>query len=309
MVLEYSLTPISQTRPNVPLEYSPAFSMYLIACQVEDKSPGTISTYTQRVGRFLKFIEKPEADVTRDDVRRFLLQLKQDGIGQSTRNAYYRAVKTYFRWLGEGGEGIIQTDPFKNVNAPPLPKLKPQPFTHDDMRRLILETSRDRFLDYRNRAIVLVATDTGLRLKELAGIMLADVDFNCESIRVIGKGNKERYVRIGKATQKAVLRYLIQRTDQHQCLWVTEERRPMKRRGISIMLKRLFRRAGVKGHTHMFRNTAAMECLRNGMGEFNLQNMLGHSTLAMTRRYVEALNADDMFRAHRQASPVDNLKL
>ena len=86
----------------------------------------------------------------------------------------------------------------------------------------------------------------------------------------------------------------------------------MTRGGIQAMVKRLCLLAGIKGvkiGPHTFRHTCAINCLRNGMGEFQLQMMLGHSTLQMTRRYVSSLNADDVIEAHRKASPVDNMRV
>lgn len=126
----------------------------------------------------------------------------------------------------------------------------------------------------------------------------------------MGKGAKERVVRIGKTTQKAILRYLLMRTDPYPCLWVTEERRPLKGKGVQMAIKRLCHRANIKDTTpgpHTFRHTSAINYLRNGGDVFTLQVMLGHSTLQMTRRYVSTLGADDLFRVHQKASPVDNL--
>lgn len=128
----------------------------------------------------------------------------------------------------------------------------------------------------------------------------------------MGKGAKERVVRMGKTTQKALLRYLLMRTDTHPCLWVTEERRPLEARGVQMAIKRLCHRANITDARlgpHTFRHTAAINYLRNGGDVFTLQVMLGHSTLQMTRRYVSVLGIDDLVRVHTKASPVDNLGL
>jgi len=154
--------------------------------------------------------------------------------------------------------------------------------------------------------------DTGLRLSELAGIQLADVNFDRETIKVMGKGAKERVVRMGKTTQKALLHYLLKRNDDYSCLWVTEERRPLRRAGVQIAIKRLCHRAEItdaKPGPHTFRHTAAINYLRNGGSEFTLQIMLGHSTLEMTRKYVSSLGAEDMIKMHKIASPVDCMSL
>ena len=144
----------------------------------------------------------------------------------------------------------------------------------------------------------------------MAGIQLNDVDFDRETIKIMGKGSKERFVRIGKVTQKALLKYILSRTDDYPCLWVSEESRPLTDEGIKKLIQRITRLAGVKGHhkgAHTFRHTFSLNFLRNGGGEFNLQLILGHSTLEMTRRYVSTLNSEDAFKAHVQAGPVDRL--
>jgi len=101
------------------------------------------------------------------------------------------------------------------------------------------------FLGCRDKAIILTFLDTGLRLSELASVQLKDIDFDRETIKVMGKGAKERLVRIGKRTQKALLRYRLQRNDNLDCLWLTEARKPLQARGIQQMIERLGKRADV----------------------------------------------------------------
>jgi len=285
---------------------------YLLACRVEEKSPLTIQSYAMRIGHFIKFIqgEKLADDVrelTNNHIRLFLSSL-QGRCQPSTINGYYRVLRAFFNWLV--AEDVLKRSPLNNIKPPRIPKSKPQPFSKQDIENLLILCSGDKFLDVRNRAIILLFLDTGLRLSELANIQLKDVDFDRETIRVMGKGAKERVVRMGKTVQKALLRYLLTRDDHYDCLWVTEERRPLQRNGVQIAIKRLCKRAEITDATpgpHTFRHTAAISYLRNGGGEFTLQNMLGHSTLQMTRRYVSSLGAEDMIVVHKKASPVDNL--
>jgi site-specific recombinase XerD len=162
------------------------------------------------------------------------------------------------------------------------------------------------------RAIVLVFLDTGIRLSEMAGLKLDDLDVDSGLIRVSGKGNKERIVRIGQRTLKALLRYLLTRDDDCPAMWLTEERKPLHRNGISIMVRRLTARAGItraKRGPHTFRHTAALAYYRNGGDIDTLQIMLGHSSTLITRAYLSTLGADDMIKVHEKASPVDNMKL
>ncbi len=285
---------------------------YLISCKVEGKSPRTIETYSMVLRDFLKSSQSgaQAPNFSANQIRMWLLSLQERGLSPSTVHIYYRSLKTFFNWLVK--EDLIPKSPMENIRPPRVPRVIIKPFSSEDIDNLLSLCSGDRFLPTRNRAIILLFIDTGLRLSELAGIQLIDIDFDRETIKVLGKGAKERIVRMGKTTQKALLRYLLMRRDNHDCLWVTEERRPMKKAGIQTVVKRLCKRADVtdaKPGTHTFRHTAAIQCLRNGMGEFTLQLMLGHSTLAMTRRYVSTLGEEDLLRAHRMASPVDRMKL
>ncbi len=152
--------------------------------------------------------------------------------------------------------------------------------------------------------------DTGVRLEEMSRIKLDDVNFDNETIRIMGKGSKGRVVRIGKTTQKALLKYLLARGNNCASLWVSQQGNPMCREGIKIIVRRYCKVAVVSGarpSAHTFRHTCAINFLRNGGDIFSLQIMLGHSSLEMTRRYVSTLNAEDMIRQHIKASPVDNL--
>jgi integrase/recombinase XerC len=89
----------------------------------------------------------------------------------------------------------------------------------------------------RNRAFLMVLLDTGLRLAEVSNIRIKDVDFDHEIIKVLGKGNKERVVRIGKITQTALWRYLLSRKSSEQTnLWLTAQKRPMSRKGVQTRL-------------------------------------------------------------------------
>lgn len=286
---------------------------FILSCRVDGLSPETIKNYRYQLTAFVRFCSMAgvatPAQVTANHIRLFLLKLRETNNPVSVMD-YHKSIKRFFNWLV--GEGIIKDSPMQVIKSPRIPQTIVKPFSHQDIENLLLLCSSNSFLDARNKAMVLVFLDTGLRLSELAAIQLVDINFESETIKVMGKGAKERVVRVGKTTQKALLRYLLMRNDSHPCLWITEERRPMTKNGVQITVRVLCQRAGItdaKPGPHTFRHTAAIQCLRNGMGEFTLQIMLGHSTLAMTRKYVSSLGQDDMLRAHRMASPVDNMEI
>jgi site-specific recombinase XerD len=148
-----------------------------------------------------------------------------------------------------------------------------------------------------------------MRLAELAGLKLKDINFDSGMIKIFGKGAKERAVHVSKPVINALMVYLQMRSDKCPELWVSEERKPLKRDGVRTMVKRLCKEAEVtvKPGAHTFRHTAAIMCLRNGMDSFTLQLMLGHSTPQMTQHYVSTLGSEDVAREHETASPVSRL--
>ena len=281
---------------------------YLLSCKVEGKSPKTIETYSMVIKRYAYFAGDDSPTATQ--VREFLLVLQVSNLNPFSVRIYYRSLKTFFNWLVS--EELIEKSPMQNMKSPKVPKTIIKPFSQGDIANLLLLCSGTKFLDLRNRAIILVFYDSGVRLSELAGMQIRDINFDMETIKVFGKGAKERLVGIGKTTQKAIIRYLLMRRDDHDCLWVTEERRPMKRDGIQTTIVRLCKRAGVtdaKPGPHTFRHTFATTALRNGARLIDVQSLLGHSTLTMTRKYAETLNSEDALVAYRRFSPVDHLKI
>ena len=286
--------------------------IFLLSCKVNELSPRTIDDYAQKIGAFIAFCysqgAKEPDQVTPNHIRVFLLVLRER-IQPSSVHDYYGCINRFFNWLME--EGILGQSPFARMRPPRVPKQVIQPFSQEDIKRMLVVAVNDgNFRGYRNRAIILTFLDTGLRLSELAEIKLNDIDFGNGIIKVMGKGRKERFVRVGKETQRAMLRYLLMRKDALPWLWVNDNGNPLKARGIQSFFKRLGKRAGItdaRCSAHTFRHSFAVNCLRNGMGEFNLQCLLGHTTLQMTRRYVQSLGAGDAIMAHEKASPVDNM--
>jgi site-specific recombinase XerD len=224
-------------------------------------------------------------------------------------------LKAFFNWCVR--EGFIQESPLAKIKLK-NPKLNVvQPYSKQDILKLLEicdydYKNKEKFLGSRNKAIILMFLDTGLRASELANIKRDEIDSERGWIKVKGKGAKERVVRIGATAPKALWRYMVYREkSKYQELWLTEEFRPMKVGGIQIMLMRLKERAGVtaKGNCHRFRHTFALNFLREDRNPFNLQYLLGHSDLRMVKHYVSTLGMEDALKAHESASPADLLNI
>jgi site-specific recombinase XerD len=136
---------------------------------------------------------------------------------------------------------------------------------------------------------------------------MSDINIERGIIKVIGKGDKERLMRIGLKTQKALWNYLSRRNSELRHVWIGKNNEPFTATGIAQMIRNLGKRLGIKLSPHKLRHSFAISFLRNGANPFELQIALGHTTLEMTKRYTQALGFDDVFKRHILASPVDRL--
>jgi integrase/recombinase XerC len=226
---------------------------------------------------------------------------------QTTANDYYRALHSFFNWLIR--EEFISENPFDNLKAPRIEKKVIQALSENEIERLLSLCSRKTALDLRNRAILSLLIDCGLRVSELANINLADIDWESRSILIRkGKGGKQRMVHMGSKTYKSLWKYVTSyRNGESNRVFINRNGEPLVAVGIQILIKRLGQKAKIKVHCHKLRHTFAISYLRNGGDVFTLQYLLGHSTLQMTQRYLQSLNATDAANAHRKYSPLDNI--
>jgi integrase/recombinase XerC len=235
----------------------------------------------------------------------------------STAWPYYKALRRLFNWSVE--EGLLLENPTKDLHfkATPLPPI--QPYNLDELKKFLAVCELDiktvaRFTGLRNKAMILLFIDSGLRLSELALSTLPDLDLEQKSVRVIGKGNKVGICPFSPKTAKAIWLYLLERKQRAKCdaLWITEEGTPFTVEGLGSWFTRLKKRAGVNspGHVHRLRHTSALQYLRGANDSFLLQLFLRHEDLTMSRRYTQSLKQEEAVKAHRNgASPVEGLWL
>jgi site-specific recombinase XerD len=242
-------------------------------------------------------------------------ETSQGKASHATVHHYFVVLANFLRWAMR--EGLLAESPAENIKVA-KPEVKViKPYTAEEIGRMLAVCECDyerngRFLGSRNKAIVLVLVDSGVRLSELVGMTVQDVNTSNGNIRVMGKGSKERVVRIGKVAQKALWRYMVHRSEYRcQELWLGEEKRPLSCGAVQCLVKRLKERGGVNGSgsVHRFRHTFALNFLRADKNVFNLQYLLGHSQLEMVRRYTATLGMEDALKAHEKASPADIMGL
>jgi len=203
-------------------------------------------------------------------------------------------LKVFFRFAQE--EGYLETNVASRLKVPRAPKKIIQTFSEEQLRQL-LATARSS----RDKAILGLFIDTGIRVTELSSLHLGDVDLDRGRIRVKGKGAKERFVFFGNRCRRLLWRYInIERPKvSSDRLFINCHGQPLKARGILEMM----RRCG----THTLRHTFAKRFLLNGGDVFTLQQILGHSSLEMVRRYL-SLRSQEVGTLYRPHSPLEQLR-
>ena len=309
---------------------------FLFCLQAEGRAPRTIEYYKEKLYTLLAYARGngwPDGldsfDAQR--LRQFLSwvgsRTYEHGAGNGTTRVrkakpstawpYYRALRRLFNWAVE--EGYLESSPLATVRFRPPPAPPVEGYTVDEVKRLLAVCDLDirtgaRFVGIRNKAMLLLFIDSGLRRAEMANLRLSDLDLESRRVRVIGKGNKVGVAPFSSRTAKALWAWLVERKPRAKTdrLWITEEGRAFSVEGLVSWFTRLKKRAGVNspGGVHRLRHTAALQYLRGARDTFLLQLFLRHESLEMSRRYTRGLKAEEAIEAHRSgASPVEGLGL
>jgi site-specific recombinase XerD len=297
----------------------------------EGKSARTVEWYTRVLRFYQRYLEEQGHStelgaLTLDVVREFVLYLqtrrKWDGhpyipspggnLAAISVNNYIRGLRAFFSWLHR--EGYSEEHILARLKPPKIPQKLVEVLTDADVGSILACLDPNMSSGCRDFAMVITLLDTGLRLSELVGLKMADAHVDEGYLKVMGKGAKERMVPIGSTCQKALQRYIFHfkpepfYSDQDY-VFLTLEGKPMSLNSVKLIFARLAQRSGVSRlHAHLCRHTFSTNYLVNGGDVFSLQQILGHTSLEMVRRYV-TLASSQVRVQHRKFSPMDRMNL
>jgi integrase/recombinase XerD len=274
------------------------------------RSPRTVDAYRRDLRLLAEFRDGPPGSATTAELERWVAQMRSDGLAPTTVARRAAAVRSFFRHqtlVGRRGD-----NPAGELGLPRRPKHLPRTLSPAETERLIEAANGVSPRTLRDRALVELLYGAGLRVSEAVGLTRSAVDLDGRIVRVIGKGDKERIVPLGRPAAEAVRRYLalgrphLDRRHRPD-LFLNARGGVLTRAGAFLILRRLAEKAGLEPgrvHPHLLRHSFATHLLEGGADLRSVQEMLGHADLSTTERYTHVSDRrrrETYFQAHPHA--------
>lgn len=274
--------------------YEEEFLNYLKNIRLYSKK--TVASYEYDLKDYALFLEKNNLTIKDDNDKTLKLYLNyvyDKKISNKSISRHLSSLRTYYDFLKK--ENIVTENIFKNVKNPKIEKTIPNFISHDKLNE-IFTSFNDSNLDIRNRLVIELLYATGLRVGELVNIKIKDIDFGAQSIKVLGKGSKERYVFYNNTTKEVLKKYLVVRKKiqkkENDYLLLNDKGTPIKEASVRKIIQTTLMKCGIKSKItpHTFRHTFATDLLNQGLDLVNVKELLGHASLNTTSIYTHITN-------------------
>jgi site-specific recombinase XerD len=272
-------------------------------------SPRTLKAYGQALTAFGVENKRSWKKCTADDFRDYLFALMKRGQARSYVRLQFSALRTFYQFLT--ARKRLRRNPVREVQLPKIEKKLPLVLTRQQVEDLLSAPTRETksraapaWMPLRDVAIMELFYSSGLRLSELAGLDVADVDLYTESVRVFGKGRKERVCPVGLPALEAISRYRAAANVHAGTLFINKARKPISARSIWVVLKRYVRHTSipVSISPHKLRHSFATHMLDRGADLRSVQALLGHASLSTTQIYTH-VTVERLKKAYADAHP------
>ncbi len=270
-------------------------AIYLACKKLEGLSQRTLDNYRLFLNKLDQFFTKPCSTISTMDLRMFLAFMGKEKQA-TTVNGYITMLKGFFGWL-QAEEYIIKNPGFK-LKQTKIPRVILQPYQPENLERL-----REACVTEREKALFELLDSTACRISELDNIKLEDINWQERSIKVLGKGSKERIVFFSTRAKLHMQGYLNSREGESEYLFISERgsHNHIKVRALQLIIAKIKDRAGIdeRVHCHKFRRTRATMLLNSGMRIEGVQGILGHTTPSTTQIYAQ-LSQENLKNEYRR---------
>jgi len=288
---------------------------YLVYIEVErGLSPRTVEAYARDLARWVDFISgrgriAPE-DVRREDFTLFLEEMRESGLSPRSLARMTATLRSLQRFIAD--EGAYGDLPIADLPTPRHGRVLPRVLSQDEVTRLLEQPIVEDPPGLRDKAILETLYGTGIRISELTGLDIEDMDLVDMEMRVLGKGSRERVVPIGDAAASALRRYVgsgrpkMARSASQRAVFINQRGGRLTRQGAWELVKKYAGRVGLekKMTPHTLRHSYATHLLENGADLRYIQELLGHASISTTQIYTHVSKErirESYLRAHPHA--------
>lgn len=254
-------------------------------------SDNTVISYKEDINNYLEYLKKQNINYKKIDniaIRNYLKYLDDLNLKNSTIARRISALRTFYNYLLN--KGLVDTNLFNSIRNPKIEKKLPNYLSYEELARILDNIDISTFIGLRNRLMVEMFYATGCRVSEITNIKVSDIDKSNNSIRIMGKGSKERIVYFGEYARDYLDRYL----PLIDCvyLFTNEAKEKLSVHDVEYIIKDLVKNLALKTHVtpHTLRHTFATHLLNNGADIKTVQELLGHSSLNTTGIYTHVSN-------------------
>jgi integrase/recombinase XerC len=271
-------------------------------------SAHTLRAYRKDLEEFSEFVRKDPGDIEMIDVRAFVARQIKNGLGKTTAGRRLAAIRSFMKYLYR--EGYIRANPAKLVSTPKAPKLLPKFLTVDDVFSLVSQPGGIGFMKARDRAILELLYSSGLRVSEVAGLTMEDINTKEGLVKVKGKGKKERILPVGSKAVDAIKSYLVEKMllkRRNKAVFLNNRGEKLSDRGIRRIVVKYAKQTGISGSIgpHTLRHTFASHLLQSGADLRVIQELLGHASLSTTQKYTH-LDITHLMDVYDKAHPLSS---
>ena len=275
-------------------------------------SSNTRESYSRDLQDFMTYLADQGLpgleDIQATAILGYLIHLRQRGLTPTSRARHLVTLRGFFRFLYQ--ENLLPHDPAALIELPKSGRHLPDVLSGDEIQTLLAAPPVDRPAGLRDAAMLELLYAAGLRVSELIGLKVLDLNFDAGFVRVFGKGGKERVVPIGRPALRVLTRYLDQarplllKGEASAFLFVARRGQPLSRQGFWKLLKKYALQAGIRHPVspHTLRHSFASHLLEGGADLRVVQMMLGHADIATTQIYTH-VSMDRLQRIHQQYHP------